>query len=134
MTNVTAVVKVLTRWGGLVYGESMETNTTTTTPFSADLLELLTQRAKTLRNNRNRHNRWFALCDALTAARDTPAEAEALEAWRKGRCPSKASKYYAYDDARVLQRAMGVTAPDGVAGTRAEWDWTLDRWAEVVGR
>ena len=68
-----------------------------------------------------RADRWFALCDALSAARvahvasPTPAtaawEADALAAWSKGRMPSKDSKYTAYGKARRLVDYLALPVP-----------------------
>lgn len=80
------------------------TNTATTTyvpHWSANKLEAWIKRA----------DRWFALCDALTAARGTDAEPDAFRAWEKGRMPSKNSKHQAYSDGHSLARFLGLAAP-----------------------
>lgn len=66
--------------------------------------------------------KWFALCNALSAARGTDAEPAALAAWQKGRMPSKSSKYQAYDNGRALERFLGLQ-------TRAN---TVEELAEVL--
>lgn len=68
-----------------------------------------------------RADRWFGLCDELSAARvahvasPTPAtaawEAAALAAWSKGRMPSKDSKYTAYGKARRLVDYLALDLP-----------------------
>lgn len=68
-----------------------------------------------------RADRWFGLCDELSAARvahvasPTPAtaawEAAALAAWSKGRMPSKDSKYTAYGKARRLVDYLALPVP-----------------------
>ena len=68
-----------------------------------------------------RADRWFALCDELSAARvahvasPTPAtaawEAAALAAWSKGRMPSKNSKYTAYGHAHRLVNYLALDVP-----------------------
>jgi hypothetical protein len=77
------------------------------------LAAMLPAAEKRLRSWVRRANKWHGLCDALTRASvengATPEQYEAaLAAWRKGRQPSKASKYQAYSDARTIERARGL--------------------------
>ncbi len=68
-----------------------------------------------------RADRWFALCDAFSAARanhdhfgtheTAVAHDVAYLAWSKGRMPSKDSKYTAYGKARRLVDYLALPVP-----------------------
>lgn len=117
----------------------MSTHTNTSTPIlSASTRAVIEQRAKKLRSTKRACDRWFALCADLSAATrsgDEAAIATTTAAWLKGRCPAKSRTAWAYDDTAAILRVLGLSRadmPEGVAGTRAEWDFALDALASAA--
>jgi len=70
-----------------------------------------TEAAKRLKRFIRAHDRWAMKCARLNALRGhegTPEFREAFASWEKGRPPSKASKYHAYDEGNALRRYLGL--------------------------
>jgi hypothetical protein len=89
----------------------MEATTTTTNIITTRHIYVPTHQAKQVRRFVNAHRNWIKKCENLRKAEeqygtDSPQARTALQAWQKGRMPSKASKHHAYSACEQLRRYL----------------------------